>query len=49
MLFYSPAFQSEDMDRGFLWAFVPFTAAGQQGIFTPFRFFIPGFFHDLYF
>jgi len=22
-------------DSGFLWAFVPFTAAGQRGIFTP--------------
>ncbi len=29
------------MTVDFVWAFVPFTAAGQQGILTPFRFFIP--------
>lgn len=28
-------------DSGFFWTFVPFTAAGQQGFLTPFRFFIP--------
>jgi len=30
-----------------IWVFVLFTAAGQQGILTPFRFFIPGIYRIL--